>query len=163
MLISLQILTKTFVSNTIIDFHTICASLYSLKCLKTVWSRLFTSTHCSRLAYRLDRNGKLLKILRILITAVCFKDRNWISKSVYYISCSVVCKIVFCSEFPDIPYNAGKVKRGRIRTQVIAKRYAFHANAKTSHRRLEIWRWTVIIQLPRSLQRRNHCFNALDC
>ena len=26
--------------------------------------------------YRLDRNGKLLKFLRILITTVCFKDRK---------------------------------------------------------------------------------------
>ena len=45
----------------------------------------------------------------------------------------MVCKIVFCSEFPDIPDNAGKVTRGtrrrRRRTQAIAKRYAFHANA----------------------------------
>ena len=42
----------------------------------------------------------------------------------------MVCKIVFCSEFPDIPDNAGKVPR-RItrRTQTIAKCYAFHANA----------------------------------
>ena len=42
----------------------------------------------------------------------------------------VVCKIVFCSEFTDIPDNAGKVMRRRRRgTQAIAKRYAFHANA----------------------------------
>ena len=43
----------------------------------------------------------------------------------------MVCKIVFCSEFPDIPDNAGKVtrRRRRRRTQAIAKRYAFHANA----------------------------------
>ena len=46
------------------------------------------------------------------------------------ISFLVVCKIVFCSEFPDIPDNAGKVmRRRRRRTQAIAKRYAFHANA----------------------------------
>ena len=42
----------------------------------------------------------------------------------------MVCKIVFCSEFPDIPDNAGKVTRRRRRTQAIAKRYAFHANTK---------------------------------
>ena len=37
-----------------------------------------------------------------------FKDRNWnwIPKTVNCISCSVVCKINFCSEFPDILYNA---------------------------------------------------------
>ena len=50
------------------------------------------------------------------------------SKTVYCISCLVVCKIVFCSEFPDIPDNTGR-KTTRRRTQAIAKRYAFHANA----------------------------------
>ena len=44
--------------------------------------------------------------LCILITVMYFKDRNWISKILNCISCSVVCKIVFCSEFPDIPDNA---------------------------------------------------------
>ena len=39
----------------------------------------------------------------ILITAVYFKDRNQISKTVYCISCLVVCKIVFCSKFPNFP------------------------------------------------------------
>ena len=43
----------------------------------------------------------------------------------------MVCKISFCSEFPDIPDKAGrKIRRRRKRTQAIAKRYAFHANAK---------------------------------
>ena len=45
---------------------------------------------------------------------------------------SVVCKISFCYEFPDIPYNASKVpRRGRRRrrAQATVKRYAFHANA----------------------------------
>ena len=37
----------------------------------------------------------------------------------------MVCKIVFCSEFPDIPDNAGRKTRT---TQAIAKRYAFHAD-----------------------------------
>ena len=44
----------------------------------------------------------------------------------------MVCKIVFCSEFPDIADNAGRRRRRRRRrrrTQVIAKRYVFHANA----------------------------------
>ena len=40
----------------------------------------------------------------------------------------MVCKIAFCSEFPDILDNAGKVMRRRTRTQAIAKRYAFHIN-----------------------------------
>ena len=70
--------------------------------------------------HRLDRKEKLLRFLRIAITAVYFKDRNWISKTVYCISCSVVCKIVFCYEFPDIPDNAGKVtRRRRRRTQAM--------------------------------------------
>ena len=46
----------------------------------------------------------------------------------------MVCKIVFCSEFPDIPDKAERRtrrrRRRRRRTQAIAKRYAFHANAK---------------------------------
>ena len=41
----------------------------------------------------------------------------------------MVCKIIFCSEFPDIPDNAGRKTRRRRRTQAIAKRYAFHGNA----------------------------------
>ena len=121
-------------------YHTIWVSIHSLKCFKTVWSGLFTSTHCSRLvaSYRLDRNGRLLKFLRIPITVVYFKDRNWLSKTVNCISCLVVCKIDFCSEFPDIPDNAGKgTRRRRRRTQAIAKRYAFHANATRSRWRLK--------------------------
>ena len=87
-------------------YRTVWVSIYSFKCFKTVWSGLFTSTLFSPCSYRLDRNGMLLKFLRILITVMYFKDRNWISKTVNCISCSVVCKIVFCSEFPDIPDNA---------------------------------------------------------
>ena len=74
--------------------------------------------------------GRLFKFLRILITAVYFKDRNWMFKTLYCISCSEACKIGFWPEFPDIPDNAGKVtRRRRKRTQAIAKRYAFHTNA----------------------------------
>ena len=52
----------------------------------------------------------------------------------------MVCKIVFCSEFPDISDNAGKFtrrtrrrrrRRRRRRTQAIAKRYASQAYAKS--------------------------------
>ena len=109
--------------------HTIWVSKYSFKCFKTVWSGLFASTLFSPCSYHLDRNGMLLKFLRILITIRYFKDRNWISKTVNCISCSLVCKIVFCSEFPDIPGKAGKVTIRRKRTQAIAKDYVFHANA----------------------------------
>ena len=93
--------------------------------------------------YRLDRNGKILKYLRILIIAVYFKDRNWLSKAVYCIIFSVDCKIVFCSEFSDILDKPGRVTRRR--THAIAKRYAFHANAIIS------LLWMVLHQLERKL------------
>ena len=48
------------------------------------------------------------------------------NKELNCIGCSIVCKISFCSEFPDIPDEAGR--KTRRRTQTIAKRYAFHAN-----------------------------------
>ena len=67
--------------------------------------------------------------LHILIAVVYFKDQKWISKTVYCISCLVVCKIAVCSEFPDIPNNAGRKTTRRKRTQAISKRYEFHANA----------------------------------
>ena len=41
----------------------------------------------------------------------------------------MVCKIMFCSEFPDIPDKADKKTRRKRKTQAIAKCYAFHANA----------------------------------
>ena len=45
----------------------------------------------------------------------------------------MVCKIVFCPEFLDIPDNFGrKTRKRRRRRQAIAKRYAFHANATRS-------------------------------
>ena len=76
LLILLQILTKTFPSNIILDL------LYSLSkyiqsevfenCLKWV---VYINTLFSP-CYRLGRNGKLLKFLRILITVVYFKDWN---------------------------------------------------------------------------------------
>ena len=123
-------------------YRTIWVSIYSLKCLKTVWSGLFTSTNCSRLVIARERNGKLLKFLHILITVVYFKDRNWMSKTVYCISCLVVCKIVFCSEFPDIPDNAGRQTRRR--AHVIAKRYAFHANS-VKETLLQVFSWKAPI------------------
>ena len=39
----------------------------------------------------------------------------------------MVCKIIFCSEFPDIPGKAGRIARRR--TKAIAKRFVFYANA----------------------------------
>ena len=80
--------------------------------------------------YRLNRTGTLVKFLRILMTVVYFKDWQWISKSVICLTFSVVCKIAFCSKFPDIPVNTGgATRKRREKTQAIAKRYAFHANA----------------------------------
>ena len=131
-------MAKNFLSNIIIDLSTIWVSIYSFKCFKTVWSWLFTSTLFLPCSYRLEVwNGMLLKFLHILITAIYSKDRKWIFKTVNCISCSVVCKIDFCSEFPDILDNAGQVtrrtrRRRRRRTQAIAKGYAFHANAVTA-------------------------------
>ena len=58
--------------------------------LKIVWILLFISTHCT------------------LITTVYFKDQNWISKTVYCIRCLMVCKVTFCSKFPDIPDKTGR-------------------------------------------------------
>ena len=57
--------------------------------------------------------GCLHQIFAYPGTLMCFKDRNGISKTVNCISCSMVCKIVFCSKFPDILDNAGKVTRRR--------------------------------------------------
>ena len=41
----------------------------------------------------------------------------------------MVCKIICCAEFPDIPDKAGRKTRGRRgrRTQAVAKRYPFDA------------------------------------
>ena len=43
----------------------------------------------------------------------------------------MVCKKIFCFEFPDIPDKAGRVtrRRRRRRTQAVAMRFAFQANA----------------------------------
>ena len=48
----------------------------------------------------------------------------------------MVCKIICCSQSPDILDKAGRKtrKRRRGRTQAIAKRYAFHANTKRMHK-----------------------------
>ena len=98
-----------------------------MKCLKTVWSGLFIHQHCSRLVCTAWVGMESCS--RILIVAVYFKDQSWIAKTHHCINCSVVCKIVFCSKFPDIWDNAGRKTRRR-RTPAIAKRYAFYANAK---------------------------------
>ena len=74
-------------------------------CLKTEVGCLYQHT-C--IAWCLGRNGKLLKFLSILIATVYFKDRNRISKTGHCISCSMVCKIIFCSEFLNIPDKAGR-------------------------------------------------------
>ena len=80
------------------------------------------------LAYAWIRLESCSKFLSILVITMYFKDRNWISKTVYYNNYSMVCKIIFRSEFPDIPDKVGRKTRKR-GTQAIAKRYAFQANA----------------------------------
>ena len=109
--------------------HTILSKYIQYKYVWKLFEVVCLHQHTVIVLYCLDRNGKLLKFLRNLITAMYFKDWKWISKTVYCISCSMVCKIIFCSKFPDIPDKAGR--KTRRRTQAIAKRYAFHANAIT--------------------------------
>ena len=92
------------------------------------WRFNFTTQINFSPCYRLGRNGKLLKCLRILITVVYFKDQECICKTVYCISSFVVCKIAFCSEFPNIPDSDGRKTRRRSRTKAIPKRYALQAN-----------------------------------
>ena len=41
----------------------------------------------------------------------------------------MVCKVIFCSKFPNIPDKTGRKTRIAI---AIARRYAFHANATRS-------------------------------
>ena len=143
-------------------YRKIWVSIYSFKCFKTVWSGLFTSTLFSPCNYRLDRNGMWLKFLRILITVIYFKDRNWISKTINCISCSVICKINFCYDFPDIPDKAGKVTRRtrmgrRGRTKAIAKRYAFHTNAKS----METVLWKVTeCRIPQARRESFNCWSS---
>ena len=75
LLVSLQILVKSFVSNIMIDLsYNLCKYIQ----YKHVW-KVFEAgcLHQRNLiaCYRLGGNGMLLKFLRILITAACFKDR----------------------------------------------------------------------------------------
>ena len=105
--------------------HQVCDVAYDENIRGPIRTRKCRSTNW--LINYMDRNGELLKSLRILVTTVYFKDQNWISKTLYCISCSMVCKITFYSEFPDILNKAGRVTRRR--TQTIEKRLVFHANA----------------------------------
>ena len=84
LLFSPQILVKSFACNIIID------SSYNLSKYiqyKHVW-KLFEvgcqHQHTLIPLYCLDRNRKLLRCLRILITAVYFKDRKWNENRVLY-------------------------------------------------------------------------------
>ena len=122
-------MAKSFVSNIIIDL-----SYYLNKYIqyKHVW-KLFEvgclHQHTVIALNRLDRNRKLLKFLHILITTVLLlgyakMDQNWIPKTTYCVSCSMVCKIIFCSEFLNIPRQAGRFTRRR--RQAIIKCFVFH-------------------------------------
>ena len=112
-------LVKSFVSNIIIDLS---YNLSNYIQYKHVW-KLF-EVGCLHqhpvmeslsAFYHLDRNGKLLTFLRILIITMYFKHQNWKSKNVY---CLIICKIIiFCSTFPDIPDKAGREMGRRRITQ----------------------------------------------
>ena len=60
----------------------------------------------------MGRNGLLLDIFAHPVV-LHFRDQKWISKTVYYIRCVIVCKIFSCSEFPNI---SEKPRRRRWRT-----------------------------------------------
>ena len=102
LLISLQILIKSFASNIIIDLS-YSLSINSINtfenCLKwvvyinTLWSPCIAWESCSNFAYP---------------TTVYFNYRKWIYKTVYCIRCLMVFKTNFCSEFSDIPSKAGR-------------------------------------------------------
>ena len=117
-----------FASNIIIDLSYNLSNYIQFEvfenCLKWV---AYINTLFSP-CYHLSRNGKC-----ILITVAYFKDRNWICKTMYCIISLVVCRIAFCSEFPDIPDNAGRKTRRR-RTHAKAEHHAFHANATSGHK-----------------------------
>ena len=124
-------LIKSFVDNVIIDVPNNFSKYIQYKHVWKLFEVGYLHQNTVMALYRLDTNEKFL---RILVTTVYFKDRNWISKIMYYISCLIVCEKVFCSESPDFPDNAGRKMRRKKwrRTQVIVKRYAFHANAKAT-------------------------------
>ena len=48
-----------------------------------------------------------------IIITTYFNHWHWISKTVYCISCSMVCKMIICSEFLDIPDKVGRKTRRR--------------------------------------------------
>ena len=83
--ISLQILAEISVSD-IIDLSFNLSKYIQYKQTWKLFEVVCLHWHTVIALYRLDRNGKLLILLRILITAVYFKDRNWISKTVCCIS-----------------------------------------------------------------------------
>ena len=124
---------RTWCFHFIFDFFfpqsSSCVIQYHVSKLK---DRFQTSTRFTvwNLSLTLDGNGKLLKFLRTLVTAVYFKDRDWISKTVYCIGCSMICKTVFYSEFSDILDKTGRVTKRR-RSQTIAKCYACHTHVKS--------------------------------
>ena len=77
---------------------------------------------------------------------MCRLRNPWIPETVNCISCSVVCKIVFCCKFPDIPDNVGKVTRRwrrRRRAQTIAKRMRFTQTEKCEIFCLYYWFYRI--------------------
>ena len=77
LLISLQILAKTFVRNIIIDLtYNLSKYLQSEVFENSLKWVVYSNTLFSSFIARLDRNGKLLKLLGMLITAMHFHDRT---------------------------------------------------------------------------------------
>ena len=97
-------------------YHTIGVSIYSFVSVSKLFEVGGLHQHCSGLVAIAWIGMECCSyFLRILIALMYFKGRNWISKTLNCMSCLVVCKIAFCSEFLDIPENACKVTRRRRR------------------------------------------------
>ena len=94
---------RTWCFHFIFDFFfpqsSSCVIQYYVSKLK---ERFQTSTRFTvwNLSLTLNGNEKLLKFLRTLVTAVYFKDWDWISKTVYCIGCSMIVKQFFALSFP---------------------------------------------------------------
>ena len=85
--------------------------------LNLVLEVVYQSTHCNCLHCL---NGKEWNVVYPTVTVMHFTDQNCCSKTVYCISCVMVCKIFFGSEFPKKMEKTGNCK----------KRLAFQVNAK---------------------------------
>ena len=75
----LQILIKSFVSNILTEIS------HNLnKYVQYIFKVVFSSTHWNRFVLLVWEWKVAQNFLRILVTIFHFKDRNWVSKTVYY-------------------------------------------------------------------------------